>query len=278
MTSPDPVPQIALNDGRSIPQLGLGVWRLPEGETPALVGTALGSGYRSIDTAAIYGNESGVGRGLRETVVPRRDVFVTTKLWNDSQGYDTALRAFDESLKRLGIEQIDLYLIHWPCPDRDLYLDSWRALIRLRDEGRAASIGVSNFTEKQLDRLVEETGVTPALNQIELHPHFQQRHLRAAHDRLGIVTEAWSPLGQAQALEAPAIVRIADRLGRTAAQVVMRWHIENGVVAIPKSATPTRLHENIDVFGFSLTDEDHAAIAGLDRADGRIGPDPETFQ
>ncbi|CAO4169975.1 aldo/keto reductase [Methylorubrum populi] len=278
MTSPDPVPQIALNDGRSIPQLGLGVWRLPEGETPALVGTALGSGYRSIDTAAIYGNESGVGRGLRETVVPRRDVFVTTKLWNDSQGYDTALRAFDESLKRLGIEQIDLYLIHWPCPDRDLYLDSWRALIRLRDEGRAASIGVSNFTEKQLDRLVEETGVTPALNQIELHPHFQQRHLRAAHDRLGIVTEAWSPLGQAQALEAPAIVRIADRLGRTAAQVVMRWHIENGVVAIPKSATPTRLHENIDVFGFSLTDEDHAAIAGLDRVDGRIGPDPETFQ
>ncbi|MGX5775188.1 aldo/keto reductase [Methylorubrum zatmanii] len=278
MTSPDPVPQIALNDGRSIPQLGFGVWRLPEGETPSIVGTALGSGYRSIDTAAAYDNEAGVGRGLRETVVPRSDVFVTTKLWNDSQGYDATLRAFDASLKRLGLDAIDLYLIHWPCPDRNLYLESWRALIRLREEGRAASIGVSNFTEGQLDRLVAETGVTPALNQIELHPHFQQRRLRAAHERLGIVTEAWSPLGQSQSLGAPAIARIADRLGRTAAQVVLRWHIENGFVAIPKSATPARIHENIDVFGFSLTAEDHAAIANLDRADGRIGPDPETFQ
>ncbi|MBD8905145.1 aldo/keto reductase [Methylorubrum zatmanii] len=278
MTSPDPVPQIALNDGRSIPQLGFGVWRLPEGETPSIVGTALGSGYRSIDTAAAYDNEAGVGRGLRETVVPRSDVFVTTKLWNDSQGYDATLRAFDASLKRLGLDAIDLYLIHWPCPDRNLYLESWRALIRLREEGRAASIGVSNFTEGQLDRLVAETGVTPALNQIELHPHFQQRRLRAAHERLGIVTEAWSPLGQSHSLGAPAIARIADRLGRTAAQVVLRWHIENGFVAIPKSATPARIHENIDVFGFSLTAEDHAAIANLDRADGRIGPDPETFQ
>jgi 2,5-diketo-D-gluconate reductase A len=205
-------------------------------------------------------------------------VFVTTKLWNDSQGYDATLRAFDESLARLGLEQIDLYLIHWPCPDRGLYLDSWRALIRLREEGRTASIGVSNFTEDQLDRLVSETGVTPALNQIELHPRFQQRTLRAAHARLGIVTEAWSPLGQAQVLDEPVITRIADRLGRSPAQVVLRWHIESGFVTIPKSATPARMHENIDVFGFALTSEDHAAIAGLDRADGRIGPDPMTFQ
>ncbi|MEN3209124.1 aldo/keto reductase [Methylorubrum populi] len=278
MTAPDPVPQIPLNDGRSIPQLGFGVWRLQEAETPALVGTALGSGYRSIDTAAAYGNEGGVGRGLRETVVPRSDVFVTTKLWNDSHGYDATLRAFDESLARLGLEQTDLYLIHWPCPGRGLYLDTWRALIRLREEGRAASIGVSNFTENQLDRLVSETGVTPALNQIELHPRFQQHALRAAHARLGIVTEAWSPLGQAQVLDDPALTRIADRLGRTPAQVVLRWHIENGFVAIPKSATPARMHENIDVFGFALTPDDHAAIASLDRTDGRIGPDPMTFQ
>ena len=278
MAAPDPVPQIALNDGRSIPQLGFGVWRLQEAETPALVGTALGSGYRSIDTAAAYGNEAGVGRGLRGTVVSRAEVFVTTKLWNDSQGYDAALRAFDESLARLGLEQVDLYLIHWPCPDRGLYLDTWRALIRLREEGRAASIGVSNFTEGQLDRLVDETGVAPTLNQIELHPRFQQHALRAAHARLGIVTEAWSPLGQAQVLDDPAITRIAGRLGRSPAQVVLRWHIENGFVTIPKSPTPARMHENIDVFGFALTQEDHAAIAALDRADGRIGPDPMTFQ
>ena len=253
MTAPDPVPQIALNDGRSIPQLGFGVWRLQEAETPALVGTALGSGYRSIDTAAAYGNEAGVGRGLRETIVSRADVFVTTKLWNDAQGYDATRQAFDDSLARLGLDHVDLYLIHWPCPDRGLYLDSWRALIRLREEGRAASIGVSNFTEDQLERLVNETGVTPVLNQIELHPRFQQHALRAAHARLGIVTEAWSPLGQAQVLDEPAITRIADRLGRSPAQVVLRWHIENGFVAIPKSATPARMHENIDVFGLSLT-------------------------
>lgn len=278
MTSPDPVPQIALNDGRSIPQLGFGVWRMPEADTPALVGTALGSGYRSIDTAAIYGNEGGVGRGLRETVVPRSDVFVTTKLWNDNQGHDATLRAFDDSLARLGLESVDLYLIHWPCPARGLYLETWRALVRLREEGRARSIGVSNFTEDQLDRLVAETGVAPAINQIELHPRFQQHSLRAAHARLGIVTEAWSPLGQAQVLDEPVIARIADRLGRTPAQIVMRWHIESGFVAIPKSATPARIHENIDLFSFRLTAEDHGAIAGLDRADGRIGPDPVTFQ
>ena len=277
MASPDPVPRIALNDGRSIPQLGLGVYRLEEAAAPTLIGTALGNGYRSVDTAAVYGNEAGVGRALRETAVPRADVFVTTKLWNDSQGYDATLHAFDESLVRLGLDHVDLYLIHWPCPDRGLYLDSWRALIRLREEGRARSIGVSNFTEAQLDRLVAETGEAPALNQIELHPHFQQHALREAHARLGIVTEAWSPLGKAQVLDDPVIARIAGRLGRTPAQVVLRWHLETGHVAIPKSATPTRISENLNLFGFTLTAGDRAAIAGLDRADGRIGPDPATF-
>lgn len=274
----DPVPQITLNDGQAIPQIGFGVYRLEEAQAPALVGTALGSGYRSVDTASVYGNEAGVGRALRETTVPRSAVFVTTKLWNDDQGYDATLHAFEASLARLAVEAVDLYLIHWPCPDRGLYLDSWRALIRLREEGRARSIGVSNFTEGQLDRLVSETGVSPALNQIELHPHFQQHALRAAHARLGIVTEAWSPLGKAQILDDPVIARIAGRLGRTAAQVVLRWHVENGFVAIPKSATPSRISENLDVFGFSLTEDDHTAIAGLDRADGRIGPDPATLQ
>lgn len=278
MAPHDPVPQIALNDGHAIPQIGFGVYRLEESHAPALVGTALGAGYRSVDTASVYGNEAGVGRSLRETRVPRSDVFVTTKLWNDDQGYDATLRAFDASLARLAVEAVDLYLIHWPCPARGLYLDSWRALIRLREEGRARSIGVSNFTEPQLDRLVAETGVTPALNQIELHPRFQQRRLREAHARLGIVTEAWSPLGKAQILDDPVIGRIAGRLGRNPAQIVLRWHVECGFVAIPKSATPTRISENLDVFGFSLTEDDHAAIAGLDRADGRIGPDPATLQ
>ncbi|MFY9290723.1 MAG: aldo/keto reductase [Methylorubrum rhodinum] len=278
MATHDPVPQIALNDGHAIPQIGFGVYRLEETHAPALVGTALGAGYRSVDTASVYGNEAGVGRSLRETRVPRSDVFVTTKLWNDDQGYDATLRAFEASLSRLAVEQVDLYLIHWPCPARGLYLDSWRALIRLREEGRARSIGVSNFSESQLDRLVSETGVTPALNQIELHPRFQQRSLREAHARLGIVTEAWSPLGKAQILDDPIITRIAGRLGRNPAQIVLRWHVECGFVAIPKSATPTRISENLDVFGFSLTEDDHAAIAGLDRADGRIGPDPATLQ
>ena len=277
MTDPTGVPDIVLNDGRAIPQIGFGVWRLDDGQSPEVVGAALAAGYRSVDTAAIYGNEAGVGRALRSGPVPRQDVFLTTKLWNDRQGFDTTLRAFDESLERLGLDGVDLYLIHWPCPDRDAYVDTWRALIRLKADGRAGSIGVSNFAAEHLERIVEETGVVPAVNQIELHPRFQQRRLREVHARFGIVTEAWSPLGQAKALDDPTLMAVAARHGRSVAQVILRWHVETGCVAIPKSANPARIAENIDLFGFRLTAEDHAAIAGLDRADGRIGPDPLTF-
>jgi len=277
MTDPTGVPDIVLNDGRAIPQIGFGVWRLDDGQSPEVVGAALAAGYRSVDTAAIYGNEAGVGRALRSGAVPRQDVFLTTKLWNDRQGFDTTLRAFDESLERLGLDGVDLYLIHWPCPDRDAYVDTWRALIRLKADGRAGSIGVSNFAAEHLERIAEETGVVPAVNQIELHPRFQQRRLREVHARFGIVTEAWSPLGQAKALDDPTLMAVAARHGRSVAQVILRWHVETGCVAIPKSANPARIAENIDLFGFRLTAEDHAAIAGLDRADGRIGPDPLTF-
>ena len=277
MTDARPLPDIALNDGRTIPPLGFGVWQLPETGTQATVAAALRAGYRSIDTAAAYGNEAGVGRAVRDATVARDDLFVTTKLWNDRQGYDATLRAFDESLARLGLDAVDLYLIHWPCPGRELYVATWQALVRLREEGRARSIGVSNFTEGTLERIVGETGVTPAVNQIELHPAFQQRALREVHARLGIVTEAWSPLGQARFLDDPTLAAIARRHGRTPAQVVLRWHVESGLVAIPKTATPARIAENLDLFGFALTPEDRAALAGLDRPDGRIGPDPETF-
>jgi 2,5-diketo-D-gluconate reductase A len=271
------VPRISLNDGHSIPQLGFGVWQIDDLNAPEIVGTAIDAGYRLIDTATDYGNEAGVGRTLKSTAVPRNQLHVTTKLWNDSQGYDQTLRAFEASAAKLGLDVIDLYLIHWPCPQRAAYVDTWRAFIELRKQGRVKSIGVSNFTTDNLERIIGDTGVVPAVNQIELHPGFQQRTLREAHERYGIVTEAWSPLGRGRGLADPALKAIAGRHGRTPAQVVLRWHIENGVVAIPKSATPARIVENIDVFSFALTKEDHATIAGLDRADGRIGPDPTSF-
>lgn len=277
MTDGAPVPRIALNDGNAIPQLGFGVWQIEDARAPAIVGAALEAGYRSIDTAEIYGNEAGVGRTLARSDIPREKIFVTTKLWNDRQGYDSTLRAFDESMARLGLDVLDLYLIHWPCPQRGAYVDTWHAFAELKRQGRVRSVGVSNFTAETLERIVGETGMVPSVNQVELHPGFQQRALRAVHARQGIVTEAWSPLGQGKLLADPTLAAIAERRGRTPAQVVLRWHVENGVVAIPKSATPARIAQNIDVFDFALTPEDHAAIAALDRADGRIGPDPETF-
>lgn len=277
MTQDPPIPALSLNDGRSIPQLGFGVYQLEDDRAPGIVGAAIEAGYRSIDTAAIYENETGIGRAVRAGPVARGDLFVTTKLWNDRQGYDATLRAFDESLARLGLDGVELYLVHWPCPARDLYVETWKAFIRLREEGRAKSIGVSNFTAAHLDRIIGETGVVPAVNQIELHPHFQQRALREVHARHGIVTESWSPLGQGRELNDPVLAAIAGRLGRTPAQVVLRWHIESGLVAIPKSATPARITQNIDVFGFALSASDHAALSDLDRPDGRIGPDPLTF-
>ena len=269
-------PAIPFHDGRSIPQIGLGVWRTPDADAAGLVAFALEAGYRHVDTAAIYENERGVGEGLRASGTPRGEVFVTTKLWNADQGFDSALRAFEASLERLGLDHVDLYLIHWPSPSRRLYLETWRAFVRLREEGRALSIGVSNFTAEHLDRLVGETGVTPVLNQIELHPRFQQRALREAHAERGIATQSWSPLGQGQLLTDPAITSIAAKHGRSPAQIVIRWHIDNGLVAIPKSVTPSRIGQNFAVFDFELDADDLRAIGTLDRADGRIGPDPTT--
>jgi 2,5-diketo-D-gluconate reductase A len=261
---------VRLNDGRSMPQLGLGVWRTPADTAASVVETALDAGYRSVDTAAIYGNEEGVGAAIRG-----REVFLTTKLWNDDQGYDQALRAFDESAKRLGREVVDLYLIHWPGR-KELYVDSWRALVRLREEGRALSIGVSNFTADHLKRIVDETGVVPALNQVELHPRFQQRALRRVHEELGLLTESWSPLGQAQFLDDPTIKAIADKHGKSPAQAIIRWHLDEGLIVIPKSVHPDRIRQNLEVFDFRLDAEDRARIAALDSAGGRIGPDPTT--
>jgi 2,5-diketo-D-gluconate reductase A len=270
------VPGIALNDGYRIPQLGLGTWQINDAMAPEIVGAAIGRGYRLIDTATNYRNESGIGRALEESALPRNHFLVTTKLWNDSQGYDQTLRAFDASASRLRLDVVDLYLIHWPLPQRGLYVDTWRAFIELRKEGRVRSIGVSNFTGRQLERIIGETGVVPALNQVELHPAFQQRSLREIHQRYKIATEAWSPLGQGKSLNHPTLRAIANRHARTPAQVVLRWHIESGFVAVPKSTTTVHLAENIDVFTFALTSEDHDEISALDSATGRIGYDPGT--
>ncbi len=268
-------PHIALNDGRSMPQLGLGFWQTPKDGAAAIVQTAVNAGYLSIDTAAVYGNERGVGEGLAAAGAART-VFLTTKLWNDNQGFDSTFVAFDKSLGRLGLDAVDLYLIHWPAPKKDLYLDTWRAFIRLREEGRARSIGVSNFAVEHLERIIGETGVTPAVNQIELHPRFQQKTLRAFHARHGIATESWSPLGQGQLLDDPVIGAIAAKHAKSPAQIIIRWHLDNGLIVIPKSVTPHRIAENIDVFDFALDAEDLAAIAALDSPSGRVGPDPVT--
>ena len=269
-------PLITFNDGAALPQLGLGVWQVPDDQAAVIVQTAIDAGYRHVDTAAIYQNEKGVGEGLKRAAAGG-EVAVTTKLWNESQGYDRALKAFDKSLQRLGRDSVDLYLIHWPCPTQDLYVESWKALVRLKKEGRAKSIGVSNFTADNLRRIVGETGVAPAVNQVELHPRFQQTALRAAHQELGVATECWSPLGQGKVLQDPVIGRIAAKHGKTPAQAIIRWHLDSGFLVIPKSANPDRLRQNFDVFDFALDAEDMAAFAALDTADGRIGPDPLTF-
>jgi 2,5-diketo-D-gluconate reductase A len=267
---------LALHDGRMIPRLGFGIWQVPADQTARTVREALGLGYRLIDGAAIYGNEAGLGQGLRDSDVPRDEVFVTTKCWNADQGFDAALRAFDASLARLGLDRVDLYLIHWPCPARNLYVDTWRALIRLRDEGRAGSIGVSNFRTPHLDRIIAETGVVPVLNQVELHPRMQQPGMRAAHARMGIVTQSWTPLGRGLCFQAPEVQAIARRTGKTPAQVILRWHLELGCSAIPRSTRIAGLAENRDIFDFALTEAEMAAMARLDRGE-RVGPDPDAF-
>ncbi|MEW2114069.1 aldo/keto reductase [Streptomyces sp. NPDC005474] len=272
------VPPIILNNGVEMPQLGFGVWQVPDDEAERAVATALETGYRSIDTAAIYGNEEGTGKAIAASAVPREDLFVTTKLWNSDQGYESTLRAFDTSLEKLGLEYVDLYLIHWPQPAKDKYVDTYKALEKLAADGRARSIGVSNFLPEHLDRLLAETSVIPAVNQIELHPHLQQHAAREYHAQQGIATEAWSPLGSGKGLlEVPAIVAIAQKHGRTPAQIVLRWHLQLGNVVIPKSVTPSRIRENIEVFDFSLDTEDLAAISALNE-DRRTGPDPATFE
>lgn len=277
MSTDSRVPSLTLNNGVEMPQLGFGVWQVPDDEATRAVATALEAGYRSIDTAAIYENETGTGRAIAASGLPREELFVTTKLWNSEQGHDSTLRAFDASLDKLGLDYVDLYLIHWPVPAKDAYVDTFRAFEKIYADGRAKAIGVSNFLPEHLDRLIGETSVVPAVNQIELHPHLQQQASREAHARYGIATEAWSPLGQGKGLlEVPAIVAVAQKHGRTPAQVVLRWHLQTGNVVIPKSVTPSRIRENIDVFGFELDDEDMAAIAVLDE-DRRLGPNPGEF-
>ncbi|WP_405139454.1 aldo/keto reductase [Sphaerisporangium sp. NBC_01403] len=271
-----PVPNVTLNNDVRIPQLGFGVFQVPEPETVAAVTSALETGYRSIDTAAIYGNEKAVGTALAKAGLPREEVFVTTKLWNSAQGYDSTLAAFDASLAKLQLDHIDLYLIHWPTPAKDRYLDTWRAFEKLYADGRVRAIGVSNFHPAHLRRLLDETEIVPVLNQIELHPNLQQAELRAFHAEHGIATEAWSPLAQGALLKDPVITSIAERHGRTPAQVILRWHLQLGNVVIPKSVTPSRIRENFDVFGFTLTDDDLAAIEPLDNGT-RTGPNPDTF-
>jgi 2,5-diketo-D-gluconate reductase A len=271
------VPAITLNNGVEMPQLGFGVWQVPDAEAPLAVGTALEAGYRSIDTAAIYGNEEGTGKALAASGLPREELFVTTKLWNSEQGYDSTLRAFDVSLTKLGLDYVDLYLIHWPLASLDRYMDTWRAFEKLYADGRIRAIGVSNFRPAHLRRLFDEGSVVPAVNQIELHPNLQQAELRAFHAEHGIATEAWSPLGQGkELLSDPVVTGLATLYAKSPAQILLRWHLQLGNVVIPKSVTPSRIKENIDVFGFELTAEDLAALAALDNGT-RLGPDPDTF-
>ena len=265
-----------LGGGVEVPQLGFGVFQVPPRETAAAVTQALADGYRHIDTAAAYRNEAEVGEAIRASGLERSEVFVTTKCFNDDHGFDAAKRALHASLQRLGFEYVDLYLIHWPVPSHDLYVDTWRAFIELRSQGLIRAIGVSNFQPAHLRRLISETGETPAINQVELHPYFQQAALRREHEQLGIVTEAWSPLAQGRVLDEPSIVEIAQAHGRTSGQVVIRWHLQLGNVVIPKSVTPERIARNIDVFDFDLSDREMGAINALE-AGRRIGPDPDTF-
>ncbi|MBW4716941.1 aldo/keto reductase [Saccharothrix obliqua] len=268
---------IKLNNGVTMPQLGFGVFQVSTEDTVNAVGEALRVGYRSVDTAAAYGNEESVGRAVADSGVPRDELFITTKLWNTDQGYDEALRAFDTSLRKLGLEQLDLYLIHWPAPARDQYVDTWRALGRLYEDGRVRAIGVSNFQVPHLERVIEATGVTPAVNQVELHPRLQQAELRRVHAEHGIATEAWSPLAQGGELLGDEVIRdIAAKHGRTPAQVVLRWHLQLGNVVIPKSVTPSRIAENFAVFDFELGQDDLSRIAGLETGE-RVGPNPDEF-
>ncbi|MCC3271396.1 aldo/keto reductase [Arthrobacter zhangbolii] len=273
-----PAPKIPLNNGVLMDQVGFGTYKVPSQDAAGLCREALTAGYRHVDTAALYGNEAGVGEAVRGFVADggakRSDVFVTSKVWNTDQGYDTTLQAFDASMSRLGLDYLDLYLIHWPCPQRGEYVNTYRALEELYASGRVRAIGVSNFQPAHLEQLLEATGIVPAVNQIELHPWLQQDQLRSLHQRLGIQTVAWSPLGRGAVLADPVVLRIAAELNRTPAQVILRWHLDSGNVVIPKASTPERIAGNLDVFSFELSDEQRAAISGLDRGQ-RSGSHPD---
>ncbi|MBS0581517.1 MAG: aldo/keto reductase [Proteobacteria bacterium] len=272
------IPSIPLNDGQRIPQLGLGIWQVPDADVPRVVGAAFEQGYRHIDGAAAYANEEGLGRAIRASGLPRAELFITTKLSNPDQGREQALKALDTSLAKLGLDYVDLYLIHWPCPRHDRFVDSWKALIEARNAGKARSIGVSNFRAEDIDRIVAATGVMPAVNQIELHPLLEQTELVAYGKMHGIVTEAWSPLAHGGELLAdPVLQAIAGKHGRTTAQVVLRWHIQAGRVIFPKSATPARIAENAAIFDFALDADDVAKIGALDNGT-RLGPDPADYE
>lgn len=266
-------PTLTLNDNRQIPQLGFGTFQIPDEEAADAVSTAIDVGYWLIDTASIYENEVGVGKGIGEW----SDIFLQTKIWNDDQGYNQALKALDKSLKRLGRDYVDMLLIHWPCPKKDKFVETWKALIELRDAGKAKSIGVSNFREEDLKRIVDETGVVPALNQIELHPTFQQRELREVHGEMGIVTQSWSPLGQGEGLDDDAIQRIAEETGASASAVILAWHLQHGLAPIPKASSRDHIEANFAARSLTLSDEQMASIDALDSKDGRMGPNPSDF-
>lgn len=263
---------LTMNDGRSIPAIGFGSYRVPPEAAERNVRDAVAAGYRLVDTAAFYANEAGVAAG-----VAGHDVFLTTKLWRDDMGHDAALRGLDASLARMGRESVDLYLIHWPMPSSGQYVETWKAFVRLRDEGRAKSIGVSNFEPDHIRRIADATGVLPALNQVELHPAFQQRPLREFHAAQGIVVQSWAPLGVGRLLDAPAVVAAAERHGATPAQTILAWHRQHGLATIPKSSSPARLAENLASLALVLDDAAMAAIDALDDPEGRTGPDPKTF-
>lgn len=271
-------PFTILNDGSKIPQIGLGTYQAAAEGTATMVEAALRLGYRHIDTAMIYRNEAGVGDGLRASGVPREDVYITTKLWNTDQGRNAARAACATSLDLLKLDYVDLYLIHWPVPARDLYLDSWEELIRLREEGRVRAIGVSNFMPDQIDRLIDATGVVPVVNQIECHPAFQQVSARAENAKRKVAVQSWSPLGQGDLLGNPVLKTLAEKHGRTVAQIILRWHVQNDLIVIPKTVNEGRMRENLDILAFALGADDMARIATLDDPRGRMGPDPLTFE
>jgi len=273
---PRTVPAVALNDGTTIPQIGFGLWQVPPSEAEVATAEALRVGYRHLDSAAVYANEAEAGAALAKSGLAREDVYVTTKLWNPDHGYDEAMRAFDTSMTKMGFEQLDLYLIHWQCKQHGKFIDTWRALIDLQKSGRVKSIGVSNFKEPALRQLIDATGVIPVLNQIELHPWLPQLDMRAVHAEYGIATESWSPLASGQLIDDPTLTVIAAKHGKSTAQVMIRWHLQQGLIVLPKSVTPSRIAENIDVFGFELDDEDMATIAGMENGH-RTGPDPDDF-